>query len=59
MGAYTPYKDSMFMGANNISNNNCIFTNNNIAGQTEAIQAIAVSHEHCCWLPSITQLINI
>ena len=59
MGAYTSYKDSMFMGANNISNNNCIFTNNNIAGQTEAIQAIAVSHEHCCCLPSITQLINI
>ena len=58
MGAYTPYEDSMFAGANNISNNNCTFNNNNFKGHTEAIQAISVSCEHYHCLPStITHLI--
>ena len=57
MGTYTTYEDSMFVGANSVSIYNCTF--NNIAGQTDAVEAINVSDEHYCYLPSATHFQSI
>jgi len=42
----------MFEGANGVAIYNCTF--NNIADQTDAVQAITVSHALCRYLPSVT-----